>query len=223
MTAPLATALAAIASPVRLDLLRRLRQPRVLSDIVVASPDDGRPLARQTVKFHLDPLVEAGVVVAREVERQGRRTTLYVVNHQMLYAYAEEFRELAAIRPEVEPGVPTVRAPAEAVPPAPPPGPALVLVKGIDEGRRFGLTPGPGRAEWLVGRRRDADVPLDFDPFVSSEHAVVAWRDGRYWLRDVGGRNGTLLNFREVAGDGDVPLRHGDVLSVGRSVLVLRE
>lgn len=45
------------------------------------------------------------------------------------------------------------------------------------------------------------------DSYVSSEHALLAWRDGQWWLEDLGSRNGTVLN--------DAPLTDPTVISAG--------
>jgi len=64
-----------------------------------------------------------------------------------------------------------------------------------------------------LGRSEDNGVVLD-DNFVSAAHALVVLRDGRWWLRDVGSTNGTLVNGKLV--DEDVPLNDGDELQVGQ-------
>lgn len=220
--APLADALAALASETRLALLRELRVPRALREIEVASRDGGdrgHPLSRQAVRLHLDRLLDLGIVLARPAERAYGATTEYVVNHQRLFALSEEFRGLARLRPLEEPELPTALGDG----PAPPSrsGACLAVVKGLDEGRLFPLAPPAPEGGWVVGRRRGADVPLDFDPFVSAENSVVEWRDGRHAVRDLpGSRNGTTLNFRRLPKGGAAPLRHGDLLGVGRTFLL---
>lgn len=44
-----------------------------------------------------------------------------------------------------------------------------------------------------IGRAPSNTVRLD-EAFVSSEHAVVEWRGGQWWLEDLGSSNGTRLN-----------------------------
>jgi hypothetical protein len=64
----------------------------------------------------------------------------------------------------------------------------------------------------ILGRADDVDVVLA-DPAVSSRHARVS-RVGRAWvISDLGSTNGTRLNDSRV--DGDVPLAHGDVVTLG--------
>lgn len=222
----LSNALDALAHPTRIQLLARLRRPRLLSEIVVrreaGEEEAGPPLARQTVKTHLDKLVEAGFVLARETARDARATSEYVVNHQLLFACAERFRDLARLSPSLDLRLATL--PRERAGGGPPPRPCLLLVKGLDEGRSFRLEPpASGAREWVVGRRRGVAVPLDYDPFVSAENALVEWREGRFLLSDLeGSRNGTSLNFERLAPGAKAPLADGDVVGVGRSLLLFR-
>ena len=60
--------------------------------------------------------------------------------------------------------------------------------------------------------RQQAEVTLA-DPAVSSEHARIR-RIGRAWVvSDLGSTNGTRVNDAQV--NGEVPLAHGDVLTLG--------
>jgi hypothetical protein len=64
----------------------------------------------------------------------------------------------------------------------------------------------------ILGRGGRADVVLA-DAAISAEHARIS-RVGRAWLiSDLGSTNGTRLNDTRV--DGDLPLAHGDVLTLG--------
>lgn len=62
----------------------------------------------------------------------------------------------------------------------------------------------------LVGRSRKCELRLAHGS-VSGEHAVIWWHDGRWWLRDLGSRNGTTLDEAAVG-------RDGTILEVGRTV-----
>jgi len=80
-------------------------------------------------------------------------------------------------------------------------------------GARAGLVlPLPNDA--IVGRRSDAD--LQFDPErdleVSARHALILYENGRWYVRDLGSRNGTWLNGERVR---QAELRHGDRLTFG--------
>jgi hypothetical protein len=64
---------------------------------------------------------------------------------------------------------------------------------------------------FTIGRRRGSDLVLP-DARVSRDHAIVEQAGPEYRLRDLGSRNGTLLNGQPIA---EADLRDGDQLSVG--------
>jgi hypothetical protein len=68
-----------------------------------------------------------------------------------------------------------------------------------------------------IGRAAGCDVSLD-DPEVSRRHCRVWVQHGRAWLEDLASINGTFVNDRRVALR--MALRDGDVLRVGRTLLV---
>ena len=75
------------------------------------------------------------------------------------------------------------------------------------------------RVRVVVGRAPDCDgvVPEDC---ASRRHAEI-WREGgRWFLRDLGSRNGTRLNGMLVAGP--VEIRAGDRVSLGGATYLLR-
>lgn len=91
----------------------------------------------------------------------------------------------------------------------------LVVVDGAESG----VPPGVSfalEAVTLVGRRPESTIALD-EPFVSAEHAEMAYDNGRWWLRDLGSTNGTFLNGTPVTVATGV--RPGDVVQFGRITL----
>lgn len=91
-----------------------------------------------------------------------------------------------------------------------PRGRLIVLDRGTS-------TRAPGQAIPLapvtrVGRSEENTLVLD-DEFVSSAHAMVSLREGRWWLRDEGSTNGTMVNGQRI--EGEMPLREGDELQIG--------
>lgn len=222
----------ALAYPTRLELLHLLRFPHALPDIRLTprqtrpgqNPD--RPVARQTVQEHLEHLLAIGVVTAREPDGpKGRKE--FVVNGAKVYQMMEELRRVGTIVVGApvggdatvarDAGGGAVKAPQEQ-------GPRLVLVHGLYEGKAFPLRrAGAGPARWVLGRKAEAAVSLDYDPYVSGENAAVEQGPGGFALVDLpGSRNGTLLNWRTLAPGERAPLRSGDVIGVGRSLLVFR-
>lgn len=224
----LAEALEALANPVRLTILRALREPRALKEVRVASAtehDQGssdRPISRQAVKHHLERLEAIDAVKTRSGERSWGSTTEYLLDQRNLYVLGERFRSLAGLRPKETPSTETMEA-ATRENPYELEGPCLVLIKGVDEGRVFDLDPTAASA-WTIGRRSDLPVALDYDPFVSAENTEIRAEGDGFTVRDLErSRNGTELNFSPLPGGRPQPLSHGDVIGVGRSLLLFRE
>ena len=63
-----------------------------------------------------------------------------------------------------------------------------------------------------LGRAPTNSIRLD-DQFASSDHAVVALRNGIWWLEDRQSRNGTSLNNLEL--DQPVIVTDGDIINIG--------
>jgi pSer/pThr/pTyr-binding forkhead associated (FHA) protein len=92
-------------------------------------------------------------------------------------------------------------------------GAQLVLLD--DGGKPASKHPLAG-ADTTIGRV-DTDVAFPDDPFLSPVHAQVNVREGRYWLRDLGSRNGTWY-FLEAP----YRLQDGDLILVGSQVIRFR-
>lgn len=69
-----------------------------------------------------------------------------------------------------------------------------------------------------IGRAGGNTIVLD-DGYISNEHALFTRREQRWWVEDLGSRNGTLVNGTEI--EGAVVLRPGDVITVGDIELIL--
>jgi DNA-binding transcriptional ArsR family regulator len=227
--ARLSAVLEVLANENRLELLRQLRVPRTAREVTLQPPDvrpgenPERPISRQAARVHLNKLAEIGVVVARRTRRGHTVADEYVLNQQRIFAIAEEFRRLASLRASLPPGS---EATLDGRPPGSPKGQAgvrLVLVHGLDEGRTFPLALHEHGEErgWVIGRREGAAVCLDYDPYVSSENSEVTCIRGRYVLQDLrSSRNGTYVNWQQMPKGGSRELLPGDVIGVGRSLLL---
>jgi len=90
--------------------------------------------------------------------------------------------------------------------------PTLFVIRGPDEGKRFEVT-APVIA---IGRDAGNAVRLH-DTEVSRRHAEVRQSEGGYLLIDLNSSNGTYLNSEGVR---QVPIRSGDHIQVGQTVLV---
>jgi pSer/pThr/pTyr-binding forkhead associated (FHA) protein len=69
------------------------------------------------------------------------------------------------------------------------------------------------RGKLLIGRAEDCDVRPDSE-FVSGYHCVLLVDDYTLRVRDLGSRNGTLVNGRRI-GSGVTILLHDDMISIG--------
>ncbi len=87
-------------------------------------------------------------------------------------------------------------------------GPALVVRSG---GGRTGEMFHP-EGETTIGRSPDCGIFLD-DVTVSRKHAVVAERDGAFFVDDQGSLNGTFVNRKRVESS---QLEDGDELQIGK-------
>lgn len=225
----LADALAALGYPMRLELLDHLRFPHAISELRVAPTRNDaegsrdRAVARQTVQYHLDKLVEGGFV--KEDAAGAKGATRFVVSPQRLYAVIEELRALShtfAGRGGSGDATGTIAGGPAFEPLS---GPRLVLVHGAYEGKQFPLGDASAAdGKWIVGRRRGHAVALDYDPFVSLDNSVLVRDEKGYLVQDLpGSKNGTTVNWNRVPKTGSVRLARGDLVGAGRSLLLFRD
>jgi pSer/pThr/pTyr-binding forkhead associated (FHA) protein len=73
------------------------------------------------------------------------------------------------------------------------------------------------RGEDTTVGRADADIRFADDPFLSPLHAQVSVRDGHFYVRDLGSRNGTWYFLEEP-----YRMQDGDLVLVGSQVLRFR-
>jgi len=92
--------------------------------------------------------------------------------------------------------------------------PALVHVLEILEGPQRGLHHVWDGSRWIVGREQDCQLTLS-DAAVSRHHCVFLKDEYTTRVRDLGSRNGTLLNGQRV--QSEVILQSGDVVVVGQT------
>lgn len=67
-----------------------------------------------------------------------------------------------------------------------------------------------------LGRAADNTLILT-DPFASSHHALILWREGRWWLEDLKSHNGTRHNKEQISEP--IPLTSGDQIQIGETTL----
>jgi Inner membrane component of T3SS, cytoplasmic domain len=93
----------------------------------------------------------------------------------------------------------------------------LRVEQGFRPGRELMLV----KEETVIGRAEACDLGLFGDNGVERKHARILLRDGRYMLYDESTPGGTFVNDQRIAGP--TPLRSGDVIRLGRNVLVFGE
>lgn len=73
---------------------------------------------------------------------------------------------------------------------------------------------------FLIGRGTDCDLIMD-QPYVSPEHCLITFRGNRFFVRDLGSKNGTYVNGERIRQDHaevDVPL--GSEIAITRNIVL---
>lgn len=212
----LAGAFAALGNPLRVAILARLARPAFVPDLAREFR-----LTRQALKKHLDTLEAVGLVMAEPGRRGIFAADEYRANPQGLFVFKCAVLALAS-PPEPHLARPHLTLPAA---PAPRtkgahPGPGLLLVHGDAPGRWFPLE---GSESWTLGRDARNEIALPYDAFASARHALLARATGTWQLTDLHATNGTLVNLRPLLPGSTSPVQPGDLLTIGRSHLLLRD
>jgi diguanylate cyclase (GGDEF)-like protein len=87
-----------------------------------------------------------------------------------------------------------------------------MVLYGPDLGRRALV----GRGLFEIGRSSKCQLPIDQES-VSRHHARITYSQGTHYIEDLGSTNGTFVSDERVSGKH--PLKHGDQIKVGRSIL----
>lgn len=66
-----------------------------------------------------------------------------------------------------------------------------------------------------IGQSTEADLVLAFDHALSRLHAEILFRDGGFWIRDLGSKNKTFLNGEQVDSPEGLLLMFGDRIVLG--------
>jgi DNA-binding transcriptional ArsR family regulator len=225
--------LEALAFANRLTLLSQLQDASTLDEIELTPVDHdttngnrARCLTRQGVRYHLNQLQEAGIVRAERVREGGRVKNAYSVDQAPLWALSEALRELSANgNPSVHPEDPDP-SPITWGPAPEGPGAHLVVVHGLEIGRRFrlGTLEADRQRGWILGSQPKADVPLPASQFVDDQAAEIEVDDGEYTLLDLrSAQTRVSLNGERLELGERRPLAHGDVIGVGHTQLLFRE
>lgn len=203
----------------RLEIIEALREPRTIGEIRVktsgrlALASGERVLTRQGIRAHLERLIEIGLVRQVLSTRPGRRGAVeYQIDPRGFFALVEELRELTASVCGEAPLEPCGSLEGR---------PRLVLVRGIPEGKSFELRQeSVGPHGWTIGSQPSSVVALEYDPFAPAAAAEIGPEGNGY--RITSGAPGVALNWRALRVGEASHLSSGDVVKVGRSLLVFR-
>jgi pSer/pThr/pTyr-binding forkhead associated (FHA) protein len=92
----------------------------------------------------------------------------------------------------------------------------LVVIQGRPKGKRFVFPPG----DYYFGRGDECQVRLN-SAMISRQHCLLRVKDTGISIRDLGSRNGTLVNGVLISKE--QRLRLGDQIQLGSLVLELQE
>ncbi len=95
----------------------------------------------------------------------------------------------------------------------------LNILVGKGQGKSFKLEPGK---EYLVGRHSKDDIKLD-DQNISRNHFKVQVKGDRYFITDLGSRNGTFADGRDLSPNIETEVNEGAPIVVGMTILGLGE
>lgn len=91
----------------------------------------------------------------------------------------------------------------------------VTILTGSQRNKRFELAED---RPVTIGRGSEGAGIVLHDQAVSRRHAELAFKDGRWVIRDIGSSNGTFVNEKRVAGE--VSLIHNDQFRVGATVIL---
>lgn len=91
----------------------------------------------------------------------------------------------------------------------------------VEAGFRPGREMLLAKAKTTIGRAEGSDIALFGDSGVEKAHANILLEGGRYFLEDLQTPGGSYVNDQKV--EGKAPLRAGDLIRVGKSVLRFNE
>jgi hypothetical protein len=72
----------------------------------------------------------------------------------------------------------------------------------------------------FLGRAPDVDIKFQ-DIHVSSHHAQIFFEDNKWYIEDLGSKNGTKINGKKI--NRPHPLTIGDKIEIGQSIIFLEE
>ncbi len=95
----------------------------------------------------------------------------------------------------------------------------LNILLGKGQGESFKLEPGK---EYFVGRHSIDDIKID-DQNISRTHFKIQVKDGKYFITDLGSKNGTFVDGRDLSPNIETEVQEGVPIVVGMIILGLGE
>jgi len=74
---------------------------------------------------------------------------------------------------------------------------------------------------YIVGRDPGCDIVIP-DPYVSRRHARILYKDNKWYIEDLGSRNGTYVDGEDIRSKGAVELKMGISIVVGLSTIIVK-
>lgn len=75
--------------------------------------------------------------------------------------------------------------------------------------------------EYIVGRDPSCDIVI-VDPYVSRAHAKIFYKENKWYLEDLGSKNGTYINGEDIRGKGSIELKEGMEIVLGFSTIIVK-
>ena len=73
-----------------------------------------------------------------------------------------------------------------------------------------------------IGRSSENDIQV-CDRYVSHRHLILWKREDKFYLKNLGNRNGTSVNGFKIPSGATVEVKKGDTIEIGMSILCLGE
>ena len=73
-----------------------------------------------------------------------------------------------------------------------------------------------------IGRSSDNDIQVR-DRYVSHRHLILWRRENKYFLKNLGNKNGTTVNGFKIPPSTTVEVKRGDTIEIGLSILCIGE
>jgi pSer/pThr/pTyr-binding forkhead associated (FHA) protein len=94
----------------------------------------------------------------------------------------------------------------------------LYVMNGVQQGQSYDL-----QGETItLGRAPENDIQIK-DDHISRKHLKIVRKGKRFFIVDLGSKNGTLLNGEKVVPGKECEIREGDPISLGKTLVVIGE